>query len=155
RRAGANQRSSPTLAGKRHGNHQRREVLYCLVAPRPCQHRSRIRRPGGSQPHPSILGQHSQTPPQPRRRSRLEQCLTPCCSQQNGTRSRDPRLRRKTNKRRQNEKRNPTLPQTLHRPPSIQNPQHPTTRHATCLTDIEESWSFVTGRTRRCTVPCR
>src|SRR5699024_4745131 len=110
-----------------------------MVPPRTHPHRGRIRLLGRSEPYTCLLGKYGPLSTQSRRTQSTEQCPAHECSYQYAPRRRDPCICSKTTSRTQTRPRNPTVPQPLHRPPHLPNPQRCKSTFTTDLTDIEES----------------
>ena len=132
--------AAPQLVAEPGIGRHRRNVLHRLVTPRTLSQRSCLR-PAcrrcatandiGPTPGPS--------PPQPQRRPATQQRSLRRRAHPKPQRPSHPRLPRPTTLRRQDRPRDPTLPQALHRTPSLAPPRAPTRAQNRCLTDIEES----------------
>jgi Transposase len=112
-----------------------------LVSPRQDPRRGRLRLPRRREPHPRFQRQHDPAPPQPRRRPAPEQSTSHHHGHEDDPRPQHQGLRGEAARRRTHTTRDPTLPQTLHRPISLSNPQRPTRHPRDDLTDIEASFA--------------
>jgi len=105
-----------------------------------CRNEAAYARLAGGFPHPGHLRPNPATSPtQPARRPATQQGTTPGRGHQTQMPPTNPGLQQKTLIGRQNRSRNPTLPQTLHRPQSLATTRTPNTTRNRHSTDIEAS----------------